>query len=99
MACESTPMAWVECCEKAVRVSAAVGWDKIICGRTVTRYHLIFRDEEMFPPHNTRVELQREYVPNLFDNFPEARDIINEWATTSKEISTAERLVEYVENE
>ena len=53
----------------------------------------------MFPHPNIRFELNRIHSHKLLDLFPEAKHLIDNWASENIKILTSERLAEYVRSD
>ena len=71
---------WEYCCKKVVRKYEKEGFESVSY-RSIENWDISFRVKSKFPHPNIKVELNRKYSHWLLDAFPEAKPLINTWAS------------------
>ena len=87
---------WADIINKTIKEMSKFGIKGIENYRTVQRWHLWFKKHNSFPHPNPYVQMQMKVIPKIFEVYPEAEKLVDEFASKNLETLSSESLALHV---
>ena len=90
---------WSEIIKKTLKSMSECGIKQIKNEKTVRRWHSWFKKYNSFPHPNHYVQMQKKVIPKIFEVYPEAEKLVDEFASKNLETLSSESMALHIKSD